>query len=68
MATKRDILVRKLYGLAPEYRTNASGVPEVAELCKNLWVRGEMLRQAGKMFSYETTNQWEEAAIDAIEV
>ena len=68
MPTKRDMLVRKLYGLAPEYRTNASSVPEVAELCKNLWVRGEMLRQAGKMFSYETTNQWEEAAIDAIEV
>ena len=57
--------VKELGGLAPDFRTNMSDLPQLAAICKNFWVRGYVLRQTGKIYGYDASNDWEDAAIDA---
>jgi len=70
----QDSYVKKLLGLAPDFRTTAHDFPEMAETARNMWVRGLILRQVGKMYAYDTTSDpdangsqvWEKPALDAI--
>jgi len=70
----QDSFVKKLLGLAPDFRTTAHDFPEMAQTARNMWVRGLILRQVGKMYAYDTTSdpdangsqKWEKPALDAI--